>query len=162
MDLLRLIDETAASLATSREDLELLLMQIQDKRGEITDLEDELHGLRLAASRRHVSGVPETDDNVVPISSAAAAAMATEDLGSLSRSDAVLHVLTSVDRALDRNEVSTRMATLGRMGDTADQISLALTNLKRRDLVNKVGSGKWRAARSVPHRPTGSEVPGKP
>lgn len=146
MSLSDLIAETTESLAASRLELETLLMAIEAQRQDIVDLEDELHGLRLAASRRGEIDEDEPSGTVVPINPAVEVPGShAANLSNLSRSDAVAHVLSMTDRPLDRQGIQTRLHTLGRVGDTLDQISLALTNLKRSGRAIKVGDGRWRA-----------------
>jgi len=148
MSILDLINETQDSLEEARDELETYLIAVDDMRNLITNLEDELHGLRLAANRRGESMENEDPSGtVVAISSAIdlPGSKATS-LAHLSRSDAVAHVLAMTDRPLDRQAVATRLETLGRVGDTLDQISLALTNLKRSGRATKAGNGRWRAA----------------
>ena len=146
MSLKEIIEETNEELLEARNELEVLLLAIEGQRETIANLEDELHGLRLAAGRRGVSDeestpsadvIPLTPDVAVPSSSSV-------DLGAMSRSDAVAYVLSLSDRPQDRHAIQIRMETLGRAGDTLDQISLALTNLKRCDRATKVGGGRWR------------------
>lgn len=148
MSLRHLIDDASELLDTTRLDLEALLAAVDEKREEIANLEDELHGLRLAAARRgELEGeTAEPDATVVPIAAGVElpGGKAT-DLSSFSRSDAVAHVLSMTDRPIDRQGILTRLQTLGRVGDTLDQISLALTNLKRSGRAVRIGDGRWRA-----------------
>lgn len=146
MDLRTLIGEATESLDSARFELSALLAAIEEQRQIIVDLEDEIHGLRLAASRRGETLEDEEPagnvvnlhgDIEIPASKAAS-------LEGMSRSDAVAHVLSMQERPLDRQGIQTRMQTLGRVGDTLDQISLALTNLKRSGRALRVGEGRWR------------------
>lgn len=154
MSLRTLIEESNELLDSSRLDLEALLAAVDEKREEIANLEDELHGLRLAASRRGEleDQEPELDANVVPIAAGVTLPGGkAADLSSLSRSDAVAHVLSMTDRPIDRSAILTRLQTLGRVGDTLDQISLALTNLKRSGRAVRIGNGRWRAVLNTAH-----------
>jgi len=152
MSILDLITEADELLEGARDELELLLLAVDEQRRTITNLEDELHGLRLTAARKGEFDAEQDDDNgtVVAISSFVDIPRSkAKNLDGYSRSDAVLHVLTMSERALDRQEVLARLETLGRRLDSVDQISLALTNLKRSGRAVKVGDGRWRAALST-------------
>jgi len=144
-----MIEEANESLDAARLELSALLAAIEEQRQNIVDLEDEIHGLRLAASRRGESledGDEEFSGTVVPINAGFSIPGAkAASLESMSRSDAVAHVLSMQERPLDRQGIQTRMQTLGRVGDTLDQISLALTNLKRSGRAVRVGEGRWRS-----------------
>lgn len=152
MSLRTLIDEADNLLGSTRLDLEALLAAVDEKREEIANLEDELHGLRLAASRRgELEDRPEyePDSTVIPIAAGIELPGGkANNLANLSRSDAVAHVLSMTDRPIDRQGILTRLQTLGRVGDTLDQISLALTNLKRSGRAVRIGNGRWRAVLS--------------
>lgn len=147
MDLRSLIGEAADSLDGARFELSALLAAVEEQRQLIVDLEDEIHGLRLAAARRgETLEDQEPAGNVVNLhGSIEIPASKAASLEGMNRSDAVAHVLSMQERPLDRQGIQTRMQTLGRVGDTLDQISLALTNLKRSNRAVRVGEGRWRA-----------------
>lgn len=150
MSLRNMIDEATESLDAARFELSALLAAIEEQRQIIVDLEDEVHGLRLAATRRGEAlddSDAEPTGTVVPINgSFEIPGTKAASLEAMTRSDAVAHVLSMQERPLDRQGIQTRMQTLGRVGDTLDQISLALTNLKRSGRAVRVGEGRWRAA----------------
>lgn len=160
MDLRDLIADAQKLYDDASDEVETLLLAITDKRAEMAQLEEELHGLRLAASRH---GGLDSDDlagissdavgegpsgNVVPLKPEHGAARTAHDISALNRSEAVMHVLSTTNRPLDRQGIQTRLMTFGRIGETADQISLALTNLKRSGRVIKVGNGRWRVVKT--------------
>jgi len=153
IDILRsLIEDTEQSMADAKLELDAHMAGVEEYRQIISDLKDELHGLRLAAARHQVSmDAPAADEAEgaklfsinagveIPASKAV-------NLDAMNRTDAVFYVMTVEDRPLDRQGIQTRMHTLGRVGDTLDQISLSLTNLKRSGRAVRSADSRWRAA----------------
>ncbi len=151
MDLKSLIAETTSQLAQAEVDLEVLELELYEKRQQIQALQDELLGLTLAAKRRGELTIDmddSPDSNVVPMPGMSLKPKALPDLSRFSRSEAVAKVLEVEGRALDRSSIFDLLGVGGCDIDSPDQVSLALTNLKRSGRVHKLGDGRWRL---VPH-----------
>ncbi len=140
------LSDATDSLAAALEEQALLEAQLQDKRDEIKNLQDEIEGLSLTAKRLGVAIETSTEfNNVIAMPGHGSPSHGDmPHLCGMNRTDAVAAVLEFENRPLERS----RILDLALYGDAdfdhADQVSLALTNLKRSGRVEKLGDGRWR------------------
>ena len=162
MDIVAAIEQAEQDLAdrlTALEDAKQMVTMLDT---DVKNLRLELTGLRSYASRKGLSGQrdiepAELGDNVHPISGDLQLEDSSNSLhiATLTRAEAVTAILeTTGGEPLDRNQIHELFFDHGRYDDTLDQISLALSGLKRGGKAQKLGHGKWALVDAGPTRST--------
>ena len=127
--------DTKAALLNAERDREEILARIER-------LEEEQLGLRLALARHR--GLPLSD--TPPTSRSDKGRLDTESATeiSLPRTEAILRVLGQTQDPLSPGDIVRRLGAMGRTGDTAHNVSAALSYLaSTKKQVQSLGRGKW-------------------
>jgi hypothetical protein len=155
MEVTEAITQAEAELANTLEQLRMERELVAMLESDVKKLQIELVGLRSYAQRRGLTPAAHHGADVVPISANIAMQSAHHaDLALMARSDAVATVMGDAGEPLDRATIHERFVDGGRF-DSIDEISLALSGLKRAGRVEKLGQGLWQlseASRSIEAR----------
>ena len=157
--------EIVDAIAQAEFELQETLDELKMAKEMVVSLEDdakklrvEIVGLRSYAGRKGLGQEPVVPlgDNVHPISADVPVETASGlEIYGMTRSEAVIAVMENAVEALDRNQIHEMFHDNGRYEDTLDQVSLALSGLKRNGRAQKLGHGKWQL---IDESPTASSL----
>ena len=159
MDVIEALEHAESDLARTLDELRMHKEIVSALEQDVKSIQIEIAGLRSYAQRRGLAAAPEPMGDVVPIMPGLKFGnQARADIALMSRSDAVAAVLAAGPGPMDRAAIQAQFVDAGRF-DSMDDISLALSGLKRAGRVHKLGQGLWSLAEATSRQSAGQQAP---